>query len=242
MSVAWHIERFGEISSTQDLMKARAVSGAREGAVVVAETQSSGRGRHGREWISEAGNLYFSVLLKPKCRAEDLGQAGLVIGLALGEALQGFVEDSARIKLKWPNDVLLDGKKCAGILIEAELNGAAVEWIIIGVGVDIDHAPEDIGAALNDYTESAISSEVVLPRVLERIAHYFALWGAQGFDEIMHKWSALAHEQGADITVRIGEREERGTFYGVDEQGCLLLHDEQGVLKTISSGDVILCS
>lgn len=232
MSINWNIERYEEVHSTQDVLRDLTAKGASEGLVVVAEQQTGGRGRHGREWISLAGNLYFSLLLRPDVNLRSVGQLGLVIGEALGRALNDLADKPEQISLKWPNDVLFEGVKCAGILIETELNERnEIAGVLVGVGVNTRVAP-DIGAALNRDNEDVLKS------VLMRIDQSYALWCAGDFDQVLKSWHGLAHLPTSPMSVKLGEEIIEGTFEEVDLDGHLHLRLKDNTLRIITSGEI----
>src|SRR5690606_32282573 len=143
-NMKWIIEEHDVLGSTQDALKAVA-SERPEGFAVQARRQEGGKGRQGRQWISPEGNLYLSVLLKPaKVEAVHVGQLSFVAALAVAKTVASYLKDG--LMLKWPNDVLLAGKKCAGILLETDVKDGKVRWVAVGIGVNIASAPE-IGSA-----------------------------------------------------------------------------------------------
>ncbi len=215
--VSWVFQEHECVRSTQDEARALLEKGAEEGSVVIADEQTQGRGRHGREWVSPKGNLYMSFILKPACAPSDYGQIALKIGLALGRAVAEFSEG---VRLKWPNDVLIDGRKCAGILIEAE-----GDCLIIGMGVNVSVAPEDAS-----YIENAD-----VPGVRAAFFKHFDAVYNQNFEEVKEEWLEMAHPVGSDVTVKIGDRHVSGAFEGLDALGNMIVDGQ-----TISSGDVFL--
>lgn len=237
MSLDWVIEAHKSVQSTQDIVMEAARAGRPEGLVVQADEQTKGRGRHGRVWQSEPGNLFLSILFRPNCSIQNIGQLSLITGLSLVETIGSFVDGEA--SLKWPNDVLLDGKKCAGLLLESELSQAGdAEWVALGLGVNIVSAPADIGSAISDYIE--IDREVFRDRFLEVMGDNYKHWLSCGFEELRSRWISNAHVQGSTLTVKIGERLEKGSFHDIDAQGNLRLIDGASELKTITSGEVYL--
>ncbi len=217
-------------SSTQDMVKDLARDGAPEGSAIQALMQTGGRGRHGRVWQSFEGNLFLSLLLRPNVAAKDVGSLALVAGLALYKAigLDGLA-------LKWPNDLLLHGKKCAGLLLETELKpDGAVDWVVLGLGVNIANAPEEgtaIGGDRDDLRE----------RFLSIFDDHYQDWQCAGFCSMKEDWLARAHDIGAALVVKIGERHVKGAFAGLDDMGNLLL-DCDGQKTTIAAGEIYICS
>ena len=235
MSLEWVLEEHERVQSTQDVAMQAASDGRAEGFVVQADIQEQGRGRHGRVWQSKTGNLFLSILFRPDCPAMNVGQLSLVAGLSLIETMHHFVD--AKVSLKWPNDVFLDGQKCAGLLLESELKGNGdVDWVVLGLGVNIVCAPAEIGVALSDYAD--INRSEFQARFLDVMAAHYKEWLEHGFDALRIRWLEQAHPKGSAVTVKIGERLENGSFHDINVQGNLRLIDEAGVLKTITSGEV----
>ncbi|HEY8192261.1 MAG TPA: biotin--[acetyl-CoA-carboxylase] ligase, partial [Alphaproteobacteria bacterium] len=139
----WKIHTYAQLGSTQDYVKELGDEGLPEGTVVQCLTQTKGRGRHGRTWTSPMGGLYMSVLLRPECAAPVAGQLSFVVAVAVSAAMDEVLGKDHKKTLKWPNDILIDGKKCAGILLESGMAGAMVNWMAVGIGVNIMSAPED---------------------------------------------------------------------------------------------------
>lgn len=240
MSGGWQIHEHGSVSSTQDILKDMANKGAAEGNVVVAAEQTVGRGRHGRSWESQPGNLYLSLLLRPNCRAAQLGQISILAGLAVYQALGELVKDPKDLMLKWPNDVLLGGRKCAGILIETSLKSDVVEWVAVGIGVNINSAPEN-GVFLNGYTKREVSAESCRSFLLSYMGMHYLQWKTSGaFQGVRIAWMSGAHAKGEPVSVKIDKDLLEGDFHGIDEQGSLLLQTQGGEIKTITAGDVYL--
>ncbi len=228
MIMDWRVEILECLASTQDVVKARAESGAAEGLVVQALRQEAGRGRQAREWVSPEGNLYLSLLLRPECCVADVGKISLMIGVALARAIAEFSD--VKPMLKWPNDVLLGGKKCAGILIESDLRAdGAVNWLVVGFGVNIASAPE-IGAVVGGVTV-----DVFQDRALVYIADLYKV----PFVEVRDMWLSYAHKVGAALRVEIDGAMVEGSFLDIDADGNLLL-DVGGETVSVSSGDVYL--
>ncbi len=229
----WSIQILDSASSTQDIVKDLAWGEAPEGIVVQALEQTDGRGRHGREWVSQKGNLFFSVLLRPDVMAQEVGSLALVAGLSLYKVLEQDKWPEV-MQLKWPNDLLLSDKKCAGILMETELAGAYVDYVALGLGVNIVSAPKE-GAALGG---EAIA---IRDDFLEQFDKYYKQWKEKGFSSIKEDWLGCAHEIGAELSVKIDQDHVFGVFAGLDDVGNLLL-DCNGSIRVITAGEIYLCS
>lgn len=200
MDKAWRIERADTIPSTMDWVREHALD---DWHGVVATTQSGGRGRLGRQWESPAGNLYFSFLLK----SVTTPLLPLALALAVHDTVRSVVGTAPDMAVKWPNDVLVDNKKVAGILIEAHADAQ-----IVGIGMNVAVAPEG-KACLCHYASCDV--EGVLARLMRDIRH----WAAIGAVEITTAWNDRAAFKGQTISFRHGRDTKRGVFMGVDADG-----------------------
>lgn len=210
-----------------------------EGMVVQAFEQIKGQGRHGRPWISEKGNLYLSFLLRPDCHARNVTQLSLVTAIAVAETVQTYMERPDLMTLKWPNDVLIEGEKCAGILLETELNeNGAVKWLAVGVGLNINNPPLGMGVGLQDYSEQILDIINVRNQFLRNMANAYRLWNIEKFSIIRQKWLDKAQAKDTPIEVKIGVQIERGFFHSLDENGNLIMRDREFRTKTISAGEI----
>ncbi len=207
---------------------------------VTGKRQLAGRGRRGRTWVSEAGNLYATLLLvapEPKGR---VGLLPLVAALALHDALEPLVRGRATAELKWPNDVLLDGAKCSGILLEAATRVDGTPLIVIGCGVNCTHHPEE---GLYKSTSLAalgvkVSPDELFASMAKAMAQRLIMWAApDGAEHVSHAFLDRAAGLNQPLIVRYSDAEERGTFAGLDAEGYLLLQQEDGVRRVLA-GDV----
>ena len=237
--MSWRWEVVDEIGSTSDALIERAIAGETDRTALLARRQSKGRGRRGRRWEGPVGNLALSVLLRPRWRSGEVGQAVFVAGLAMGEALQGSVTDGRRLMLKWPNDVLLDGDKLGGILVESALDETGLlDWLVIGFGANLARAPELAdrrAACLAECAEPLPAAEAVGRAVVERLDHWFARLERDGFGAVRAAWMERAHAAGTPVVVSGCH----GRFAGLSEAGHLLLDVGDGV-EVFSAGDVVL--
>lgn len=239
MTINWTIETFAVLPSTQDEVKERALEGADEGLVVQALTQSEGRGRHGNEWVSPMGNLYMSVLLLPLCTADLAGQISFIVALAVSAAMDEFIVEGHKKTLKWPNDILIDGKKCAGILLESELSPKGlVGHLVIGIGVNILSAPEGKICLKEVSGENRLAVHPFRDRVLHHLEAYYRVWKAEGFAPIRKAWLAQAHGIGHKMTARLPGREEKGIFRDINEAGALILELSGNKQIVIRAGEI----
>lgn len=233
-----------------DSTNAEALRRAREGAAppfwVTAERQSQGKGRRGNVWQSQSGNLFATLAICPP-RA-DFSQLSFAAALAASDMLATFAP-SARIEVKWPNDVLADGRKIVGILLETEtlpegVNRLGASVLVVGIGVNLVSHPEKTAygaTSLASLGGIVPSAQVALFRLAETWAKWYGLWLERGFTPLREAWLARAVGLGAPVTVRLAQAGpggvRNGLFAGLDESGALLL-DEAGTTHKISAGDV----
>lgn len=243
MAIHWRCDVHETLTSTQDAVRAALNAGADEGLAVHAITQTAGRGRRGNQWVSPAGNLYFSVLLRPHCAPAIAGQMAFVVAVAVAAAIDDFAGPlGGRLTLKWPNDVLVDGVKCAGILLESDLGpGGAVDGLIIGMGVNVNAPPADrVGIA--SLVTSELNGELDVNAVRDRILHHLAVqydqWQKHGFTPIRTAWMARAHGLNTAITARLQNGDVPGIFQGIDDAGALILTTPDGQTQAIHAGEV----
>jgi BirA family biotin operon repressor/biotin-[acetyl-CoA-carboxylase] ligase len=226
----WTLVTLHSVGSTNDEAARLADSGAPEGTVVWAREQTGGRGRRGRRWVSPVGNLYSSTVLRPDCPAGRAAELGFVAALAVGD----IIAPGRQVRLKWPNDVLVDGGKIAGILLESVLSQAGqVQHVVAGIGVNVGFAPQ---LPEMRYPGSTLggSVEAALERLTAALARRLAQWRAEGFERVREAWLAQAGPLGAEVDVRLGNELVRGRFAGLDREGALLLETAQGPRKIVS--------
>lgn len=229
--------------STNDDAAAAARAGDPGRHWFLAGEQTAGRGRHGRHWSSPTGNLYASLLLVEPCEPTMAPQLGFVAGLALHEAVSATTGVHApRLSLKWPNDLLLDGAKAAGLLLEGHRIGASgVFTVVIGLGVNIVAAPEGTPyptAALNRLAPDLTPADLFV-HLSAAFARYFEVWETQrgGFSTIRQLWLTRAAGLGGPAAVRLPGGERQGVFEGLDPAGRLQLRTPSGV-ELIDAGDL----
>lgn len=240
-----HFHYFEQISSTNSHARALAESGAPEGVVVVAETQTHGRGRLGRRWESPPlANLYFSVVLRPRLPPVHAAQITLTAAVALADSVASFIPQAPAIK--WPNDILVSGKKLAGILSEAACDAERVDYVILGIGINVNlrqsSMPETIrrrATSLAELTGESLARESVLCRLIQDLDRCYGILEASGFDALRPQWEARFNLRGKRVRADLGDRVIVGVARGIDPSGALVLEDERGVVWTVVAGDVI---
>ena len=208
-----------------------------EGRWLVADRQSRGRGRQGRDWQDGAGNFMGSTVVRLRKQDHSPSSLALVAGLAVHQAVAGFLPDDATLKLKWPNDLLIDGAKTAGILLER-----FDDAVVVGIGVNLKSAPD-----LPDRATAALANHVEIDR--DRFAESLAaalqaeleMWRAQPLVATVQRWEQAGHERGTPLDVRPpGENPVTGAFDGLTEDGALRLRLLDGTTRVIHAGDVFL--
>lgn len=237
--INWDITVSNTLPSTQDVAKVKAAEGAPEGTVIQAMVQSAGRGRQGNEWLSPMGNLYMSLILRPMCTPDLAGQISFVTALALSAAMTPYVTGDHKKTLKWPNDILIDGKKCAGILLESNLSpDGLVESLAIGIGVNIHAAPDDRIGLQQVAGDHRLAVHRFRDEVLVSLARYYHGWKVAGFDAVRREWLAQAHGLNHKISARLPDRTVKGLFRDIDADGALMMEEEPGKIIAIRAGEV----
>jgi BirA family biotin operon repressor/biotin-[acetyl-CoA-carboxylase] ligase len=230
-----------DVPSTNDEAARLAADGAADGTVVWARRQSAGRGRRGRQWISPEGNLYCSVLLRPDAPLARAAALSLVAAVAVGDMVAGFLP-GRKVEHKWPNDILVEGAKIAGILLEASGGPRRrVEWVVIGCGVNLAVHPVGEGLSATDLGEergAPVEAGEALAALLRCLHGWRGRWETAGIRPVRDAWLARARGLGGEIAVRLPREEIRGRFEGLDETGALLLRLADSTVRTISAGDV----
>ncbi len=238
------IRVFQETNSTNDVVEKLARDGVAEGVVVFAEAQSKGRGRLGRQWLSPAGKgLWFSILLRPDLRPQEATRLTVAAATAIARAIQqqtGVTPD-----IKWPNDLMVGGKKICGILTELSAELDHVKYIILGVGVDVNLASSEFPS---DLRKTATSLRIAAGRILSRpelaaailqeLDREYARILRGQFAAVADDWAQRCTTLGQLVSIRLGDRVLRGRAEALDESGALLLRTEHGRLERIIGGDV----
>ncbi len=234
------------IDSTNDLLKAEAEDSiSDEGDIIITEHQTAGRGRLNRQWESPPGkSLLLSILLKPEILSEKLQLAGLMVSLGVLDGLSGYLE-SENIRLKWPNDLMAGGRKLCGILSDAGVDKTGRNFVITGIGININQTPVDFTELLRDTATSLYimtgcqhSRSAVLKLVIARVDEHYRRLKTEGGDWIAPAWLKRAGITGREIEIIDNNNTIRGICRGLNENGALLLELPDGVVREIYSGDV----
>jgi BirA family biotin operon repressor/biotin-[acetyl-CoA-carboxylase] ligase len=225
-------------TSTMDIARREAESGADEGTVVIAEEQTAGRGRFGRKWVSPTGeNLYLTLLLRPDVMR--LRSLSIVSPLAVCQAVE--TTTTVRPVIKWPNDVLIRSKKLSGILIETEFSGQSPRYALVGIGLNVNFRTDDtevstIATSLAQETRKSVSREDVLASLLN---HFETAYQSTS-QRVYHEWKSRLQTIGRDVTITFRDEKHTGVAEDVDRAGNLLLRTADGSLLTFEAGEVSL--
>jgi BirA family biotin operon repressor/biotin-[acetyl-CoA-carboxylase] ligase len=238
---SFHLHAFDAVGSTNDEAKALARAGAPEGTLVWAREQNAGRGRRGRVWQSPPGNLYLSLVMRPEGSPSEAAQLGFVAALGLGDALAALCGPALRLRYKWPNDLLADGSKLAGILLESETAALdRVDFVVIGIGVNIVSAPRDVeypATSLADEAMAHVTSQALLEAFARHFESWARCWRDEGFAPVRAAWLARASGLGERVRVRLERHTFEGRFLDLDEGGALVLDAADG-RRHIAAGEV----
>ena len=229
------------IDSTNEEARRRALAGESDRVWIVAGEQTAGRGRRGRAWISQRGNLHATALLIDPCPPALAPQLGFVAGVALARAASDV--GAAEAGLKWPNDLMLNGAKCAGILVEGIGLAGRRAGYAVGVGVNCAHAPEGLGYATSCLTGAsgrAVGAGELFERLADRFDEALVVWReGEAFDRIRAAWLDRARGLGQRVAIETGAGRREGVFEGIDGGGRLLVRSERG-LESIEAADLSL--
>jgi BirA family transcriptional regulator, biotin operon repressor / biotin---[acetyl-CoA-carboxylase] ligase len=234
---------YREIDSTNSAAFSLGHSGAGEGTVVIADSQFQGRGRLRRPWQSPAGsNLYTSILLKPAIEPAVAPQLTLLAGVAVADLLSEYCP--GRVRLKWPNDVQIDGKKVCGILTEMRTSGHGIDYIVVGIGInvnirktDFDEAFRDLATSLREETGQELSRLDLAVGLYGHFEMCYDRYLAEGFGSLKECWLTHARIIGEQIEVIFRDELQAGEVIGLDDSGALLLRGDDGRESRVLAGD-----
>lgn len=240
----WDVRRFHEVTSTNDVLKKLADEGAQEGTVIAARTQTCGRGRMDRTWISPKGNLYMSLLLRPEFPVKEILKLTLLSACAVADAVKKTTSLSPT--LKWPNDLLLNGKKVCGILCEGSFAKNAFQYLIAGIGVNVNMHPSRFGNAfliepttLSDECGKRIPLAILERNILSSFFSHYRDAKNRGLFTVLEKWSAHPSTLKRDVRVTTSRRELTGTAVDLDASGFLIVKTKDNKKVRVTEGDVV---
>jgi BirA family biotin operon repressor/biotin-[acetyl-CoA-carboxylase] ligase len=244
MNIGNEIIRLGTVDSTNTYAMELAENGAGHGTVVIAENQTNGRGRMGRTWVSPpGGNIYMSVILRPLMRLKDTTLLTIMSGIACCRAIRDIT--ALATEIKWPNDVVISGKKLGGILTELKSKGDRISFAIIGIGINVnvplEGFPPDVrgmATSIRDETAKDHSTDVIIEGVLNEIDLWTAILDEKGGAPILDEWRRLTTMLGRTVNVTLGRETLTGVAEDLDEQGMLILRLPSGISRKINAGDL----
>lgn len=237
---------FPVLASTNTSLRALAEQGSPEGTSVCADAQTAGRGQAGKVWISPPQrNLYVSVLLRPAVAPTQAPLMSLLAAVALVDTLR---QEGAVCGIKWPNDVLICGRKVAGILTEMETDRGAVRFVVVGIGVNVNMTQEEIGRYLGSIAHTATSLQVALGRVIGRepllaalmasLEHWYERFTREGEGILQAAWESRSLMRGRRISARTRETAWQGVAEGINQAGHLVLRRDNGAAVVLTSAEV----
>ncbi len=235
------LKTFDVIDSTNEEAKRLAASGEPGPIWISAVRQTAGRGRRGRSWKSPSGNLAATLMLRPGRSATECAQLSFAAAIAACDTVAEFATH-AEVRVKWPNDVLANGLKIAGILLESSSRaGETSDWLAIGIGVNLSTYPEDTefpATSLRSLGGIVPAADDALLHLAAHLAKWYDVWRGEGFAAIRDAWLARAAGLGGRVRARLTHGEASGVFEGLDENGALLLREGAGRVRAISAGEV----
>jgi BirA family transcriptional regulator, biotin operon repressor / biotin---[acetyl-CoA-carboxylase] ligase len=233
---------FEEIDSTNAEARRRAEAGEAGPMWFTALRQSAGRGRRGRSWNTGTGNLAATLLLTSDLPPGDAAQISFVAALAVADLARSYLP-AELVRLKWPNDLMIAGRKAAGILVESGRTADGRLWLAVGIGVNLAHAPDDTERPATSFAAHIAEAPPPTPlealdRLSEAFAGWLSLWSQQGFSAIAEAWTVRAQGLGQACVARLGSETLEGVAEGLDVDGALRLRLADGSIRRITAGDV----
>jgi BirA family transcriptional regulator, biotin operon repressor / biotin---[acetyl-CoA-carboxylase] ligase len=234
---------FDEVSSTNTQAKKLAKAGAEEGTVVIAKTQNQGRGRFERNWESPEGGVYLSVILRPNESFEKIPLLSFVAALAVSKTIKSY---DLPATIKWPNDIQVNGRKIAGILLESEGDGRSITYVIVGIGINLSVDLRKFSAPIQTKSTSVLNElhhqvdyHEFLKTFFLSFQHYYELMKGQRYGNIIDEWKSSSDTLGKRVRIQTMKETLQGIAFDVDQSGFLLLRTEHGEIKKIVSGDCL---
>jgi len=238
------IHYFNEVDSTNEVAKYLAEEGAEEGTLVVAEIQNRGKGRRGKTWISPPGGVWMSVILRPNIPPYQASQLTLVTGVVVAKTLKE--ELNLDVGIKWPNDILIGKKKVCGILTEVNATMDKVNYLVVGIGidmnVDVPLFPSDLqkgATSLKNELNTEINGALLVQKFLFNFENIYNEFKSGKFPEILNEWRAMSSTIGNSVEVRTRGKTVRGDAVGINKEGILIIEMEDGSLRKMISGECL---
>ncbi|MTK63931.1 MAG: biotin--[acetyl-CoA-carboxylase] ligase [Methanobacterium sp.] len=238
------IHYFNEVDSTNEVAKYLAEDGAEEGSVVVAEIQNKGKGRRGKTWISPPGGIWMSIILRPEIPPHRASQLTLVTGVVVAKTIKE--ELNIDVGIKWPNDILIGKKKVCGILTEVNATMDKVNYLVVGIGidmnVDVPMLPSDLqkgATSLKNELDTEINGALLVQKFLLNFENIYNDFKDDKFPEILNEWRAMSSTIGTSVEVRTRGKRVQGYAVGINKEGILILEMEDGSLRKMISGECL---
>ena len=238
---------YKKVDSTNVVAYELAEKGLKEGAVIFAEEQAKGKGRLGRTWNSQACcGIYMSCILRPMMAPNEIPKITLIAAVAVAKAIRGFTGLDAMIK--WPNDILINGRKVCGILTEMKAEQDRVDFIILGIGVNVNTPASGLpagGSSLSDESHKigrtgGISRVDLAKRILESLEEHYNILKNRGSPAIIDEWKGLSAMLGSRVKITLPARSFEAHAHDIDPDGALVVRLDSGVLEKVTSGDVMM--
>ncbi len=234
------------VDSTNSLSMELADKGSQEGTVVIADSQKKGKGRLGRTWVSPPGvNIHMSIIMRPKMEPKDATLLTIMAAVACVTALRRATE--LQVTIKWPNDLMVSGKKVGGILTEMKSDPDRIIFAVLGIGInvnmDMKELPPDvrpIATSIKQETGEGQSRTLLIAEILKEIEHWYKVLHKMGRAPLLDEWRVLTSTLGREVRVTVGEEAFTGMAEAIDEEGMLILRLPSGALKKIIAGDLII--
>ncbi len=244
--IGHQIHYYKEIGSTNDEAFRLGSAGAPHGTALIAEGQSAGKGRMQRIWHSPPGvNVYTSVILRPSFEPARAPQLSLAAGVAVAETLEAYC--AGRIELKWPNDAQIGGKKVCGILSQMKMKASAIDFVVLGIGINVNLTREqfppdirEIATSIAVETGRKTDLDSLINRLYENLTKWYSTLVSRGFEPVRQTWLGLAPMIGQTVSIRFGEEEVSGTAEGIDDDGSLILKTKTNSILRASAGDATI--
>ena len=238
---------YRKVDSTNIIAYELAEKGMKEGAVILADEQVKGKGRHGRHWSSPSkGGIYMSCILRPLIAPNEISRITLLAAIAVARAIRDF--SSLEVMIKWPNDIMIDQRKLCGILTEMKAEQDSVDFVVLGIGINVNIPKTELPKGATSIREelescggrSNLSRVDLTKKVLEKIEEYYNLMKSEGFEPIIDMWKDLSVMIGSRVKVSIHGKTFEGLAHDINPDGALIVRMESGILEKVSSGDVVM--
>lgn len=238
---------YKKVDSTNDIACELAEKGMKEGTVILAEEQIKGKGRHGRSWASPSkGGIYMSCILRPRIVPNEIPRITLLAAVAVARAIRE--ETTLEVMIKWPNDIVMDGKKLCGILTEMKAEQDSVDFVVVGIGINVNtpvkQLPKGAGSIKEELRrsgrEGAISRIELVKKILEMLEKHYNILNKKGFGPIIDAWKEMTAMLGSRVRVTLPNRVFEAQAHDINPDGALIVRLDSGVLEKVSSGDVLM--